>query len=567
MRNVLQQRAERKRKQEENKKVLLEVEKYPPQCDPKDNEMEFSGLYVKPQVEPDGISAGSIYSLEAKPTRATMAETFSSGEENTAYSEDDDHIIFTEPKKNLTFSQHDRNRLDDKGEFTDLAYQSSRGNMFIDLVQEAERNKNVGIDSSQYSSYDEEECDIVAGRATTTQMDQPETIQFVDSEDGKVFAITPRVGKKVYATEEESIGNEECSKTLNTNLDSLNYLPSLSEDDSAQMDQRDLTQNQYNHNHNHNRFHRLQVDIREGESYEEDDQCGGVYDNGDIHEAEEASIPQGNSELSELYDCDDGELYFPDNNLEDHQQGEAFDPNNQVRSYDFEEDGTFFEQLRSEHTQPANDGPSQSEHWRSIKEEIHSGHPQSTHQNGAYLDTANGEQYLPNALSDPDSNSSWEEGSFGTGASRTMSRIDTTYDDDDDGTYAETLDGTENYSDDDNTFAEYDGDRPFVRILKKFRDMNVGGQKLGSEEVEEEEYEETNRRAKDGQTRRGRPSRSSDNVNVFERLGEIGIDILNETIEHAEKANMSPRRRGRNQGGTIINTFADLFSCGAPSRY
>ncbi|OEU12964.1 hypothetical protein FRACYDRAFT_270255 [Fragilariopsis cylindrus CCMP1102] len=148
-----------------------------------------------------------------------------------------------------------------------------------------------------------------------------------------------------------------------------------------------------------------------------------------------------------------------------------------------------------------------------------------------------------------------------------MSRIDTTYDDDDDGTYAETLDGTENYSDDDNTFAEYDGDRPFVRILKKFRDMNVGGQKLGSEEVEEEEYEETNRRAKDGQTRRGRPSRSSDNVNVFERLGEIGIDILNETIEHAEKANMSPRRRGRNQGGTIINTFADLFSCGAPSRY
>ncbi|MGK3737296.1 MAG: hypothetical protein ACI8RD_011636 [Bacillariaceae sp.] len=565
IRSVLQQRAERRRKQEENKRVILEVEKYPPQCDSKDNETEFNGLYDKPQVEPDGVSAGSIYSLEAKPTRATMAETFSSGEENTAYSEDDDHIIFTKHKRNLTFSQHDRSRLDDDGEFIDLAYESSRGNMFIDLVQEAERNKNAGIDSSQYNSYDEEEG-----------VDQPETIQFVDSEDGKVFAITPRVGKKFCSTEEESIGNEECSKTLNTNLDSLNYLPSLSEDDSAQMDQRDLAQNQ--NNHNHNRFHCLQVDIGEGESYEEDDQCGGVYDNGDIHEAEEASIPQGNSELSELYDCDDGEMYFPDDNLEDQQQGGLFGPNNQVRSYDFEEEGTFFEQLRSEHTRPINDGQAQSEHWRSIKEEIHTGHPQSTHQNGAYLDTANGEQYLPDALSDRDSNSSWEEGSFGTGASRTMSRIDTAYDDDDDdgtyagtldGTYADTLDGTEYYSDDDNTYAEtIDGDRPFVRILKKFRDMNVGGQKSGNEEVEEEGYDKTNRRTNDEQKRRGRPSRSSDNVNVFDRLGEIGIDILNETIEHAENANMSPRRRrGRNQGGTIINTFADLFSCGAPSRY
>mmetsp|Transcript_25101 Transcript_25101/g.28059 ORF Transcript_25101/g.28059 Transcript_25101/m.28059 type:complete len:167 (+) Transcript_25101:148-648(+) len=88
------------------------------------------------------------------------------------------------------------------------------------------------------------------------------------------------------------------------------------------------------------------------------------------------------------------------------------------------------------------------------------------------------------------------------------------------------------------------------------------------ENDDEEEYDDTKRKTKNKQKRRDKSSRSSDSI--FERLGEIGIDILNETIVHAERAIPSPRRTNRrniNQGGTIINTFVDLFSCGSSSRY
>mmetsp|Transcript_65144 Transcript_65144/g.72755 ORF Transcript_65144/g.72755 Transcript_65144/m.72755 type:complete len:466 (+) Transcript_65144:170-1567(+) len=437
--NVLKQRAERRRKQAQNKKVLMEQKDDPPLFntnDDNDDEKEFTEqLLIKPQIEPDGASSDSIYSLEGKPTRATMTETFSSCEENTTYSEDD-HIVFTGYESNINFSQHDRNRLEGGGEFIDLAYESSqqendpaRGNVFVDLVHEATKDAYSGIDHSQYNSYDEEEDDIAV--PAMTQENQPQTIEFVDSEDGKVFAITPRVDKIFHGIEDDhignlnesnTVGNDECSKTLNTNLETLNYIPSFnSEDESAQMDCPDSFQRDQHHCNN-NRFRNLQVDIGEGESYEEDEQCVGVYDDS-IHEDERKSISQGNSDL---YDCDDGEIYFPDTALD-----------SQARSYDFEEDGTFFEQLRSEHI----DGQSRSGIWQTVKKEVQPGHPQTTHQIDECLDTATGDKNLPDTfgpqledsyLSDNNSNSSWEEGSFGTGASRTMSRIDTMCDNDDD---------------------------------------------------------------------------------------------------------------------------------------
>ena len=96
--------------------------------------------------------------------------------------------------------------------------------------------------------------------------------------------------------------------------------------------------------------------------------------------------------------------------------------------------------------------------------------------------------------------------------------------------------------------------------------MNVDDQRSDNVSSDEEDYEDNKKRTKDNQRRRSKAKKGPDTL--FERLGEIGIDILNETIDHAERQDSSPRRRqSRNQGGTIINSFAELFSCGAPSRY
>jgi len=617
--NVLQMRYERKMKQELYRKQLLEKKNDPPiLCNVKREKPEFTErIIIKPRIEPDGASSESVYSLEEKPTRATMVESFScSAEENSSYPEHD-HINFVDHTSNMTFSQHDRNHLDDDEEFNDddFDYESSkendaaRGNTFLDLVQEADgENQYSGFDKSQYyTSYEENDENNIAGEIMADQRaNQPEVIEFVDSEDGKVFSITPRPGAKFRDTNIkvlDSMSNGDESHTLNTNIEALNYVPSLSSDNDSTSDQiNDPANFQHDdvtyHNQNLDRFRDLQVHIEGGdnESYNYNDTgrdgCSEVHDGG-IHTEEEfidfneqgdefdenneervevyddfyeeneigiitAPIPQGNSEL---YDCDDGEMYDPNNDLDI-----------QAQSYDVEE--AFFAQVRSEHSRnneqqiPSDHqkdtigGLSQSEQWRNLQEVVHSNHPQTaTH------------QLEGPCLSDSDENSSWEEGSFGTGASRTMSRIDNLCDDEedennnnDDGSiYAGTFDETEYCSDDDDTYVDHGGDRPFVRVLKKIRDMNVGNQRSdgvsSDEESADEDFDET-KKSREKQKRRGRSAQRSGTL--FDRLGEIGMDILNDTIDHAEQEALSPRRRhiSQNQGGTIINTFADLFSCG-----
>ena len=114
---------------------------------------------ISSHAERDG--SGSMYSIEAKNTNATAVESFSSGEENTAYSNEYN-----------------------SGEFLDIAYEASRqqggsfeGHDFIDLVEEASANERVVTQHSE-------------------DFAQPETIEFVDSEDGKVFNITQELPKE-----------------------------------------------------------------------------------------------------------------------------------------------------------------------------------------------------------------------------------------------------------------------------------------------------------------------------------------------------------------------------------
>jgi len=527
IRNVLQSRADRFRRKHGKNVSHVEEKHLSIRSLPYDDETEFTGQCIIPKMDPDGaepdvVSSDSIYSLEAKDTRATLGETFSSGDENE---------IFTE----------------DQGSFVDPAYEAARQQKssssemeYIDLVRESARTGHVGADRSKYTNQDEKEDAIV-----TNAYLQPETIEFVDSEDGQVFEIPQKEvrghdGLIQNTSSLDDTYHDECSATLNTNHETLQtpYNPSIHDNDIGQTNSSE-------------RFRALQVHVEE-EQHEEYNEEARAYENEDYDEEEEP-IDQENSEL---YDCDDGQMYIPDPTTQGN--GHVGQP------YELERDGTFFEQMRSVSLRNTNDYQIHPEHlemepqnWQAITQQIHSEHPENAH-----LNSSNHAPASPQ-LEDPylsDSNSSWEEGSFGTGASRAVSRVDHDDDDDDDdddaGTYDGTFDGTEYYSDD-------EVDRPFVRILKKFRDMHVDDQRSDYGSDDEEGYEDRKKRTRSRQERRSK----SKPISVFERIGEIGIDLLNETIEHAERQDRAPRQDSANQGGTIINSIADLFSCGAPSGY
>lgn len=536
IRNILQHRADRFRNKQAEKKLLRE-----------DTDTDFNDrLIIKPKVmEPDGASSESVYSLEAKGTHATTVETFSSGEDNTTYSDE-------------------KFRHEGDGEFLDLAYEASRqeknslrGHELIDLVPKSSTTKESDIDNSMYRSFGGDEDD-----AAPKNFARPDTIKFVDSEDGKVFNIRQeitkeeRLGHSGYLQnvrsldDSKNMDNDECSQTLNTNIENLEIMSSL--------DDGDTPQTKFS-----NRFESLHVDIREeGQNYEECELEATAYEH--VNYDEDLSPQQDDSQL---YDCDDGEMFYPVDALEN-QQGNIYSGQG-VQSDEYDVDGNFFEQIRSVQSRHINDYQThpesigivdeevEPENWQSLTKQLHFANTQNSHLGGPNVG-----QITPK-LDDPyvsDGNSSWEEGSFATGASRTVSRVDIAYDDEDDaGTYDETVDGTEYYSDDD-TYAEQNNDRPFVRILKKVRDMNADEDQSLDEE-EDEGYKDKKIGSKSNYRRRIKKKKKP--PTFFESIREIGTDILNETIEYAESQDISPHHLNRRkEGGTIINSFADLFSCG-----
>lgn len=124
IRNILQQRANRYRTKQAQQDQAV------PLSYASENVSGFTDqLVVKPPLESNGVGKAPMYTLDA----ATATETFSSEEENTAYSNENDHTSFQ-----------------DGGEFLDLAYEASRqkdnsyGNHeVIDLVQGNEKESRI----------------------------------------------------------------------------------------------------------------------------------------------------------------------------------------------------------------------------------------------------------------------------------------------------------------------------------------------------------------------------------------------------------------------------------------
>ena len=535
----------------------------------------------------------SEYSLEAKPTKATLAETFSGEGE---YDFQPSHTFSTEEHHNLhtttqnenyinladdtghyrnigggtfdTYEDDDRNDEDCRDDYLSneadnlVASTYSSGAEFMDLRQEAaavprlHHRSTVNMHQDDFEKYAEsyglEEEKLIMQETEQEEEGEGIMLQFVDSEDGQAFSFrtsrpegygdviempyiteenggetTPRTDEGLHqdpSSEATSMGYD--SKTLNTNeetlhtdLEGVNYIPTMNEHDVV-----------------HDPAY--QLDSTEGESYDDDEErlAGGfedIYDStNNNNNAAGVSIPQTSSYQYE----EDGYIRYSEDDHHHHHCGGA--AHDELCPQDTYQDSNteFTKEDATQAGLETQDGDHTEAHMSQIMD-----------------------SYLSDRSSD-----SWDEGSYAS-RSRAVSRLD-------------SFDGTE--------FTE-DTSRDnglFVHILKNFRD-NVQDYRDGNDldSIDEEDddgeshYQEDGPSVKKKRTSLSRTSRKSgsrDIGTVLGRIGDIGIDLLNETIEKAEKAEGRSRNRRRSRGRRggdpaerIMDSFRDIFSCGAPRHY
>jgi hypothetical protein len=562
--------------------------------------------------------AMECYSLEAKPTRVTLAETFSTGEDGDyGYDDDnyhhDDHpnqpyrqqpqLQQQQQQRHLeqdeqdlmgfqhTFSSDDEyqhgvpnlgasfiNLVDNDADVNHYASRSydednydngrddylsnrlgtdstcSSGEDFINLAQEAANIQSrhfrttTSLREDEFECYaqlyglEEEEEEEQEENGQNIHQEDTTVLQFVDSEDGQAFSFHTRANHARHATtvtyennssrhyrtmgqdflqqnvslEATSMGYETCSKTLNTNLETLhtdlegvNYIP-------THHDQEIVHDPAYYNSIHHGtiELHSPTSDDAEGESYDDDEErIGGAVG---VHIAPNASY---------RYE-EDGYVRHGHNGKED-----GFRHDNSFQ----DTETTYHDDNFAEFTRDTN------------ADDVH--------------DTEALSQLMDSYLSDRSSVTSWDEGSYAS-ASRAVSRLD-------------SFDGTE-YTEDTGR-----GNGTLMDILKNFRDMNVSdrrGMSYSDDEDGEAEIvsdvEERGDKTTKGIAKRRRSKRRStkrDLTSVLGQIGAVGMNLLNETMEQGKQGSRrSPRhhrRRRSDQAGKIIDSLRDIFSCGAPSHY
>jgi hypothetical protein len=499
---------------------------------------------------------GSYDELEAKPTKATLAETFSSGgdgeyhygaghtfsTEEHANRGDEDFLNLAEETEEYrhrgggtfdTYENEDDGRDDYLSNEDDLAASTySEGAEFIDLAQEAAQipsrhyRSTVNMNQDDFESYAER-----YGLEEEQLYDEDGTIlRFVDSEDGQAFSFRTKrpdgygdVTAMPYITEEgeneglqpnpslEATSMGYDSKTLNTNLETLhtdlegvNYIPTMNEHDVL-----------------HDPAYQLDG---EGESYDDDEAriAGGFEDIYDNTNAAGISIPQNSS-------------------------------------YQYEEDG-FIRYNDDDHNHPDDDLRKQDTFQETVGDTIteFTKEDDNTRADGQTVLLS---QLMDSYLSDR-STESWDEGSYAS-RSRAVSRLD-------------SFDGTE-FTEDTRR-----GDGLLLNILKDFRD-NVKDYRDGvsfDEHDDDDDAESQYHENGDGEKRRKSKSRrrssrrksgKSDLNKVLGELGTIGMNLVSETFEKAQGTSSDKRRRRSRRGddpaGRLIESFRDIFSCGAPRNY
>jgi hypothetical protein len=594
-----------------------------------DDNTEFTEQFInntKPQLLGPNDTMDS-YSLEAKPTRVTLAETFSSGEDGD-YGYDDNHhhhnshADYHPPHRQQeqqqqaeneqyvmgvhhTFSSDDEYRhgvpnlgasfINLTGEVTDVHHHGSgsydddndhndgrddylsnrlgtdstysSGDDFINLAQEAANipsrhfRTTTAMREDEFESYaqmygleedeEKENSHYHHHHHHHEKVEDDTVLQFVDSEDGQAFSFRARVNHTRHITtvtyennssrhyrtigedglqhnvslEGSSVGYDTCSKTLNTNLETLhtdlegvNYIPTHNEYEIV----HDPAYHNIIHHHGAIELHGPTTDDAEGESYDDDeDRIGGTVG---VHIAPNASY---------MYE-EDGYVRHPNQNKED-----GFRQNNTVHETLIT---TYGDDTITEFTRDTNAVETHDDERTEVLSQL-----------------------MDSYLSDRSSTTSWDEGSYAS-ASRMVSRLD-------------SFDGTE-YTEDTGK-----GNGTWMDILKNFRDMNVrdrhgmsdsddeDGEVENLSDIIDEDYRGDGTMKGNTKRRQSSSRRRSNKVDlttVLSQIGAVGMDLLNETIEQSSKKSSSRRRRRRSsndQAGNIIDSLRDIFSCGAPSRY
>lgn len=554
----------------------------------------------------DPIETMESYPIEAKPTRTTFAETFSSGDDGDFVDDDNDndnHYPHQDDQRhdddeyvmgvNHTFSSEDAypHGVPNLGaSFINLAEEAAHGPSYSEDVDVDDDNDNNGRDDylsnrlgtdSTYSSGEDfinlaQEAAAIPSRhfRTTTGMKEDEfesyaqmygleeeeeeeqvmeeedgaVLQFVDSEDGQAFSFRTRTdharlaatmtyenSSRHYRTmdiglqqnvslEATSMGYETCSKTLNTNLETLhtdlegvNYIPTLNEHDVV---------HDSAYHHGQIELHGADGDVADGESYDDDDEQrigggGGGYGYDNTGGVGVPLVPSDSYTYEE-----DGFIRHPHHDP----HGGLHKNNTFQETVTTFQDDTITEFTRDTKAAETHDGE---------RTEVLS-------------------QLMDSYLSDHSSATSWDEGSYASG-SRAVSRLD-------------SFDGTD-FTEDTGR-----GNGTLMDILKNFRDMNVRDRRDdisysdddedGRSDIEEDGDGQRKRRSSRRRSRRRSSKR--DLASVLGQIGAVGMDLLNETIEQTQQGSRSSSRRRRRRGdqaGKIIDSFRDIFSCGAPSGY
>jgi hypothetical protein len=525
-----------------------------------DNDAEFTERFIKPQlIESAGTMETSIYSIDAKPTKTTFAETFSSGDDEYGHEGGPqfhgDHVTHTfsageddyREELNGTFeSVEDERDQYLSGRHDEDSIYSSAGE-FINLAQEAAQ-----IPSRHYRSATtlmEHEFENYAETYGLEEHKEEEEVEqeydgtvlhFVDSEDGQAFSFRTRRSDhrlaailtheqnsaRPYRTDDgadeaTSIGYDTCSKTLNTNsetlrtdLEGVNYIPTGNKHDVVHDPAYRV----------HRDYHRAIELHGEGESYDDDEERIGAMYSHHRRNAAGVPIPQNGSYLYE----DDGFIHY-NNNDDNHHGYDDYDDIDLQKQDTFQETVTTYQDTITEYTKDT----------RAI--EMHDGER-----------TEVLSQLMDSYLSDRSSSSSWDEGSYAS-ASRTVSRLD-------------SFDGTE-YTEDGNR-----GGGILMGILNSFRDMKMGDRRPYSDDEDEDEdaRDSNSKKTKKSRRRSRRKSENRSNIgSVLGQIGAMGMDLLNDSSEQNHKGSKRSRRRRRrdDHGGQIIDSFRDIFSCGNPGRY
>lgn len=579
---------------------------------------EQQGLYGP--LDPAGSSAmagSGEYSISAKPTRGTFAETFSSSGHDDRGGGDGSDDGVTSPsgemfRGEMFLSLADGQRLPSSPTFGHKRssgndeYDSATGHLrqqdtfssagedthhrFLGTVNSTEdRHTSVHIRGPVDSDDFYHDHNNGEQRQYLDDDDDDQAFTFGSGEDETQFAAPADMHHRHGGEDEEDEVSTyeqdtlDCSQTLNTNtetlhtnLEGVNYIPMNNMSPSTHQQ-------------------RLLLEYEEGKTVED----GESYTGYDIDHHRNSLTHIG----SYLYE-DDGQVHYEDGNGVLHQ----LTTTSGLASGSGEEDGTFVT------------GADEEEDGNTFQETLTTDFdPASMHSNDYRIVDRDGNkrvisQMMDSYLSDHSSVCSWEEGSFAGGASRTISRVDSADDDADEEEeeeaqtfYDDSCDETSHHSRRHRT-----EDRTLMGLFKKFRDMNMPDEDEEDDDDDESSYYDDeedddddhealpgvtptqssnmtsnhSRESEGSFSRTGRKKRRSSGVKgkhrrqktpeigeMFNRIGSMSIDFLHDAIDQKQQASKSSKKgrrrskRDRDDPTTrIMDSFQTIFSCGAPSR-